>query len=115
MRKVNFEVFCEKCGERVELDKAICLNCHSKLGDLECPSCGYVGIISAFENGCPKCNYSPFEKQLKKRSINRGFKRLWNGDSFLRRKFYFGFYVNVMLYLFANFLIILLFVYILFF
>ncbi|WP_024653387.1 primosomal protein N' [Borrelia persica] len=115
MRKVNFEVFCERCGEVVGLDKSVCLNCHSKLGDLECPNCGYVGVVSAFERGCPKCSYNPFKKQSKKHFFKRGFKRLWHGDSFLRKRFYFGFYVNVMLYLFANFLIILLFVYILFF
>ncbi|UPA16506.1 zinc ribbon domain-containing protein [Borrelia coriaceae] len=118
MKKVNFEVFCEQCGAAVELDKAMCSNCHSRLGDLECPNCGYVGTVSAFENGCPKCGYSPFEEQVKERSFKRRrrveFRRTWNSN-FLKSRFYFGFNVSVMLYLFASFLIVLLFVYILFF
>ncbi|BDU62672.1 hypothetical protein BOFE_02120 [Candidatus Borrelia fainii] len=119
MKKVNFEVFCEHCGGKVELNKSVCLNCHSKLGDLECPNCGYVGIVSAFENGCPKCGYSPFEEQSQEHTfrMRQGsrFKRARTNNDFLKSRFYFGFNVSVMLYLFVSFLIVLLFVYMLFF
>lgn len=119
MKKVNFEVFCEHCGGKVELNKSVCLNCHSKLGNLECPNCGYVGIISAFENGCPKCSYSPFEEQSQERTFRMRqrsrFKGSKTNNDFLKSRFCFGFNVSVMLYLFASFLIVLLFVYILFF
>ncbi|AAX17160.1 hypothetical protein [Borrelia hermsii] len=118
MKKVKFGVFCEQCGGKVGLGKSVCSNCHAKLGDLECPNCGYVGIVSAFEDGCPKCSYSPFEEKLSRSFRGRhrgGFKGFWNNSSFLKSRFYFGLSINVMLYLFASFLMVLLFVYILFF
>ena len=118
MNKINFEVFCEQCGQRVQLSKSICPNCKAKLGDLECPNCKYVGVISGFENGCPKCSYSPFE-ELKETPFKRKHKMringFWNDNIFLKTRFDFGFNVNVMLYLFASFLIVLFLIYILFF
>ncbi|ASQ29404.1 hypothetical protein CDQ96_03290 [Borrelia miyamotoi] len=118
MKKVNFEVFCEQCGEKVKLNKSVCSNCQSKLGDLECPNCMYVGVVSGFENGCPRCSYSPFE-ELKETPFKRKHKvkmnSSLNNNVFLRSRFNFGFHVNVMLYLFASFLMVSFLMYILFF
>ncbi|AHH08630.1 hypothetical protein baBA2_000655 [Borrelia anserina] len=119
MKEVNFEVFCEQCEEKVGLNKSVCWNCHSKLGDLECPNCGYSDVVSAFERGCPRCGYSPFEEQFKGRPFKIRqrvrFKDSGNNNKFFKSRFDFGLNINVMLYLFSSFLIVVLFVYILFF
>ncbi|AYE36512.1 hypothetical protein DB313_03460 [Borrelia turcica IST7] len=118
MKKGNFEVFCEQCGEKVGLNKGECPNCHSKLGDIECPNCEYVGIVSEFGEGCPKCNYSPFE-ELKEPPFKRKQrirpKRTWNNVVLFKPIFNFELTVNTMLYLFSSFLIVLFFMYVLFF
>ncbi|AWG43014.1 hypothetical protein CR532_03455 [Candidatus Borreliella tachyglossi] len=115
MKKGSFEVFCEQCREKVGLNKSVCPNCKSRLGDIECPSCKYVGIVSEFGEGCPKCSYSPFE-ELKEAPFKRKqrVRRSWDDIVLFKPIFNFGININVMLYLFSSFLMVLLFMYILF-
>ncbi|UGQ16318.1 hypothetical protein [Borrelia sp. RT5S] len=117
MKKGSFEVFCEQCGEKVGLNKSECPSCRSKLGDIECPNCGYVGVVSEFGEGCPRCDYSPFE-ELKETPFKRKqrvrTRRSWNNVVLFKPIFNFGLTVNVMLYLFSSFLIVLFFMYVFF-
>ncbi|WP_151060320.1 hypothetical protein [Borreliella turdi] len=115
MAKVNFEVFCEQCGEKVGLNRSICPNCAAKLGDIECPNCRHVGPVSAFGEGCPNCHYSPFqelkEKPFKRKERVRIISNAVVSKVFLRL-FHFGINVDVLLYLFSSFLFVMLFLYI---
>ncbi|WNY69773.1 hypothetical protein [Borreliella andersonii] len=114
MAKVNFEVFCEQCGEKVGLNRSVCSNCAAKLGDIECPNCRYVGPVSAFGEGCPNCHYSPFQ-ELKEKPFKRK-ERVRMSDraasKVFERLYHFGINVDILLYLFSSFLFVILFLYI---
>ncbi|WKC85555.1 hypothetical protein [Borreliella lusitaniae] len=115
MAKVNFEVFCEQCGEKVGLNKSVCPNCAAKLGDIECPNCRYVGPVSAFGEGCPNCHYSPFQ-ELKEKPFKRKERTkmmsVRTASKVFSRLFNFGINVDILLYLFSSFLLVILFLYI---
>ncbi|MDO7279020.1 hypothetical protein Q5W90_02300 [Borreliella burgdorferi] len=115
MAKVNFEVFCEQCGEKVGLNRSVCPNCAAKLGDIECPNCRHVGPVSAFGEGCPNCHYSPFQELKEKPFKRKERARMISGRAASKtfvRLFHFGINIDILLYLFSSFLFVILFLYI---
>ncbi|MCR5764329.1 MAG: zinc ribbon domain-containing protein [Treponema sp.] len=50
--------FCENCGEEVAANARFCPHCGRFFSAVRCPQCGYMGAVTAFKDGCPKCHYA---------------------------------------------------------
>lgn len=61
----NLKFFCENCGKEVKRNASACPHCGRFFASVKCPSCGYAGAASQFENGCPRCGYA-LRPRLKK-------------------------------------------------
>jgi uncharacterized membrane protein YvbJ len=47
---------CGKCGKEVEKEAVVCKFCGSKLGNIRCPFCNFIGDLEAFKDDtCPRC------------------------------------------------------------
>ena len=50
--------YCENCGEEVAANARFCPHCGRFFSAVRCPKCGYMGAVTAFKDGCPKCHYA---------------------------------------------------------
>lgn len=56
--------FCENCGEEVAANARFCPHCGKFFAAVRCPSCGYMGSVNDFKNGCPRCHYAMSKEDL---------------------------------------------------
>ncbi|MDR3130383.1 MAG: zinc ribbon domain-containing protein [Treponema sp.] len=53
----NPSFFCENCGAEVPLRAKDCPRCGRTFLSVRCPSCGFTGEETLFDQGCPACGY----------------------------------------------------------
>ncbi len=56
--------FCENCGEEVAANARFCPHCGKFFAAVRCPSCGYMGSVNDFKNGCPRCHYAMSQEDI---------------------------------------------------
>ncbi len=56
--------FCENCGEEVAANARFCPHCGKFFAAVRCPSCGYMGGVTDFKNGCPRCHYAMSQEDI---------------------------------------------------
>ncbi len=56
--------FCENCGSEVAANARFCPKCGKFFSSVRCPSCGHMGTVHDFKNGCPKCHYAMSEEEI---------------------------------------------------
>ena len=62
--KKQAKYFCENCGSEVAANARFCPACGRFFSAVRCPSCGFMGSVMAFKNGCPKCHYAMTEEDI---------------------------------------------------
>ncbi len=64
MSSTKPKYFCENCGEEVAANARFCPHCGKFFAAVRCPSCGYMGSINDFKNGCPRCHYAMSQEDI---------------------------------------------------
>ncbi|GHU28105.1 hypothetical protein FACS1894172_06250 [Spirochaetia bacterium] len=55
---MGIHFYCDSCGIQVPPATEVCPNCGKTFASVRCPSCGLVGDVEIFIDGCPLCGYS---------------------------------------------------------
>ena len=64
MSSTRPKYFCENCGEEVAANARFCPHCGKFFAAVRCPSCGYMGSVNDFKNGCPRCHYAMSQEDI---------------------------------------------------
>lgn len=64
MSSTKPKYFCENCGEEVAANARFCPHCGKFFAAVRCPSCGYMGSVNDFKNGCPRCHYAMSQEDI---------------------------------------------------
>lgn len=63
-KSTKAKYFCENCGSEVAANARCCPKCGKFFSSVRCPSCGHMGTVHDFKNGCPSCHYAMSEAEI---------------------------------------------------